>query len=95
RKGKVGAIQGIIDITNNNTRTLEKNLRELQQKAAESERSGEKPPASLIEEMAGLKGQIKDNESFVAKKQEAIIELEKKYDRDLQRYRELKKVKPR
>ena len=44
--------------------------------------------------MTSLKSQIKDNENFVAKKQQAIISLEKKYDSDLNRYRELKKVKP-
>lgn len=95
RKSKVDAIKGIIDITSSNTRTLQKNMQELQKKAADYERSGEKAPKSLVEDMMSLKDQIKDNENFVAKKQQAIIELEKKYDNDLQRYRELKNVKPR
>ncbi len=95
RKSKVDAIKGIIDITNSNTRTLEKNLHDLQKKAANSERSGEKPSAVLIEDMGNLRSQIHDNNDFVAKKQQAIIQLEKKYDNDLQRYRELKKVRPR
>ena len=95
RKSKVDAIKGIIDITNSNTHALKNNLQQLQKKAADYERSGEKPPATLIEDMKSLKSQIKDNDAFVTKKQEAIIHLEKKYDNDLQRYRELKKVKPR
>lgn len=95
RKSKVDAIKGIIDITNGNTHTLKGNLQQLQKKAADFERSGEKPPKSLIEDMHSLKGQIKDNQAFVLKKQQAIIQLDKKYDNDLQRYRELKKVKPR
>ena len=94
RKSKVDAIKGIIDITSSNTKTLQKNLRELQKKAADYERGGEAVPKSLVEDMTSLKSQIKDNENFVAKKQQAIISLEKKYDSDLNRYRELKKVKP-
>lgn len=94
RKSKVDAIKGIIEITSSNTKTLRKNLRELQKKAADYERGGERVPASLLEDMSSLKSQIKDNEGFVAKKQQAIINLEKKYDSDLNRYRELKKVRP-
>ena len=95
RQSKVEAIKGIIDITSSNTKTLQKNLLELQKKAADYERSSEKPPKVLINDMLSLKDQIKDNENFVAKKQQAIIGLEKKYDSDLNRYRELKNVKPR
>ena len=95
RKSKVDAIKGIIDITSSNTKTLQKNLLELQKKAADYERSGGKPPKSLVDDMLSLRGQVQDNENFVAKKQQAIINLEKKYDSDLKRYRELKSVKPR
>jgi len=94
RKSKVDAIKGIIDITNSNTRTLQNNLQGLQKKAADYERSGIKPPLSLVDDMNSLKGQIKDNDSFVTKKQQAIIRLEKKYDNDLVRFRELKRVRP-
>ena len=95
RKSKVEAIKGIIDITSSNTNTLQKNLFDLQKKAADFERSGGKPPKTLVNDMLSLKDQIKDNENFVGKKQQAIIRLEKKYDSDLKRYRQLKSVKPR
>lgn len=95
RKSKVEAIKGIIDITSTNTNTLQRNLQDLQKKAADFERSGQKPPKMLVNDMTNLKDQIKDNENFVAKKQQAIIRLEKKYDNDLARYRQLKSVKPR
>ena len=94
RMSKVDAIKGIIDITNSNTRTLQNNLQGLQKKAADYERSGEKAPLSLVDDMNNLQGQIKDNDSFVTKKQQAIIRLEKKYDTDLERFRELKRVRP-
>lgn len=94
RRSKVAAIKSIIDITESNTKNLRRNLEDLQKKAADYERSGEKPPKMLIQDMESLKGQIQDNESFVAKKQQAIIQLDKKYDKDLERFRELKSVRP-
>ena len=90
RKSRIQAIESIIAITNSNTRSLKANLAKVQKRAADFERAGEKPPKALFEEMENLKRQIKDNEDFVAKKQRDIIALEKRFDADLKRFRELK-----
>ena len=94
RKSRIQAIESIIAITNSNTRSLKSNLTRVQKRAADFERAGEEPPKELFEEMESLKRQIKDNEEFVAKKQRDIIDLEKRFDADLKRFRELKGITP-
>jgi hypothetical protein len=44
--------------------------------------------------MQSVKRQIKNNEDFIAEKQQEIAELNKRYDADLKRFRELKSRKP-
>ena len=92
RKSRIQAIESIIAITNSNTRSLKASLAKVQKRAANFERAGEEPPKELFEEMDSLKRQIQDNEEFVAKKQRDIIALEKRFDADLKRFRELKGI---
>lgn len=92
RKSRIQAIESIIAITNSNTRSLKASLAKVQKRAADFERAGEEPPKELFEEMDSLKRQIQDNEDFVAKKQRDIIALEKRFDADLKRFRELKGI---
>ena len=91
---KIEAIRGIIDITNSGTKSLKQNLEEVQKKAANFERAGEKPPKRIFDEMESLKRQIKDNDKFIALKQEDIKALKQQYDDDLKRFRELKGITP-
>ncbi len=90
---KMLAIRSIIDITNSNTRSLQKNLTKLQKRAADYERSGQTMPKVLTVDMNNLLRQIKDNDEFIAKKQQTMINLIKYYDADMERYRLLKQGK--
>ena len=92
-KDKTTAIKSIIDITNSNTHSLQKNLGRLQKRAADYERSGQSMPEILTRDMDNLLRQIKDNDEFIAKKQQAMIALSKQFDVDLARYRLLKQGK--
>jgi hypothetical protein len=92
--GKIGVNRDIIDITNTGTRTLKDNLNNTRTKAANYERAGEKPPESVLEEINNLKRQIKDNDEFIARKEEEINVLKRQYEADLKRFRELKGIKP-
>lgn len=91
--GKIEAIRGIISITTSNTETVQQNLTRLQKQAANYERAGEKAPQSLFEEMDNLKSQLRDNREFIAKKEQAIKQLEARYQADLTRFRKLKGIK--
>ena len=92
-ENKMAAIKSIIDITGSNTRSLQKNLAKLQKRAADYERSGQSIPKMLTADMENLMRQIKDNDEFIAKKQQALIDLSKQYDADVERYRLLKQGK--
>ena len=92
--GKIAVNRDIIDITNTGTRTLNENLENTRTKAANYERAGEKPPESVLEEINSLKRQIKDNDEFIARKEEEIKVLKQQYEADLKRFRELKGITP-
>lgn len=91
---KIAAIRGIIDITNTSTRSLNENLQAAQKNAANYERAGEKPPEKVFKEMESLKRQIKENDEFIARKEDAIKALQRQYEGDLSRFRELKGITP-
>ena len=93
RKQNLRAVEGIIDVTNSNTKILKQNLNTLEKQAADAERAGQQPSKDLVKEMDNLKRQIKDNQEFIDKKMVAKKETEAKFDADLNRFRELKGVK--
>jgi len=91
---KIASIRGIIDITNTGTRSLNENLQAAQKNAANYERAGEKPPEKLFKEMENLKRLIKENDQFIARKEDEIKTLRQQYEADLNRFRELKGITP-
>ena len=91
---KIAVIMGHIDISNTGTRTLNENLKDAQRRAANHERAGEKVPQTLLEEIEGLKRQLKDNSDLVARKMSEIKALNEQYEADLKRFRELKGITP-
>ncbi|MCW9025267.1 MAG: hypothetical protein OQK73_11410 [Gammaproteobacteria bacterium] len=90
---KVDAIKSIIDITNSNTRSLQKNLEKLQKQAADYERSSLATPKPLLNDMDDLLRQINDNNDFIEKKDTALEIMDRKFKRELRRFRDLKKGK--
>ena len=90
-EGKVAAIKSIIDITNSNTRSLQTNLSKLQKQAGDYERSGLQPPEQMTADMDDLLRQINDNNDFINKKNRATESLNKKFEIELERFRNLKK----
>ena len=91
---KIAVVMGHIDISNTGSRTLDENLRTAQRKAANYERSGEKVPENVLEEIETLKRQLKENSEFVARKMREINMLNEQYEADLKRFRELKGITP-
>lgn len=93
RKQNVRAIEGIIELTNGNTKVIRQDLVELEKTAANYERNGELPPDDLLKDMENLKRQVNDNEEFIAKKKQAKEAINTRFDSDLKRFRELKGTK--
>ncbi len=89
RNGKVDAIGAIIRVTNGRIDKLRNRLGELTAEAAQMERGGKAVPARLHDEIASTKQQIRDNESYIAQKEQEQQEIRAKYEVDIQRFREI------
>ena len=95
RDKKVASLEGTISIANGNLRILSNNLEQLQKQAANHERAGSAIPKQLVADIDSVKNQIAENEKYLAGKQKAHADILDKFADDLQRYRQLKQVKPR
>lgn len=90
RDNNLKAIEGQIEISKGNLHVLKNTLNQLQQQAANYERSGKKPPESLLQEIEETKTQIQAREKYVVIRENERNEMAKRYERDLTRFRELK-----
>ncbi len=95
RDKKLAAIDGTISIASGNLRILSGSLAQLQKQAANHERGGTPVPKHVLEDISSVKVQISENEKYLVGKEENKKQLQKQFDADLKRYRELKQVKPR
>jgi hypothetical protein len=90
RDGKVAAIDSQIKITQNYIEKLKQDLNARIGQAADLERRGEQPNEKLQGDIESVRGQIKQNEDFIATKKQEQDTLHKQFDTDLRRYHELK-----
>lgn len=90
RDAKLAAMDGQIALAQNRIDKLREDLDKREDKAATAERSGKEPSADLLEDIASLKRQIRSNQAFIEETRTDQEELRKIYDRDLERFRELK-----
>ncbi|MGE0082671.1 MAG: hypothetical protein AB7U81_15430 [Thiohalomonadaceae bacterium] len=89
RDRQVSALRDVVTYTRLNVGKLEAKLAEYQKRSANYERSGKPIPANLEQDMATLQKQIENKRAYADTKEEELTALEQKYDRDLQRFREL------
>lgn len=94
RDRATGAIDATIEISNATANQLGRKLDDLKKRAAGLERAGTPLPADLKDDMASLERQIEDKQAYIETKKQEKAQLLLKYEADLQRYRELKGIKP-
>jgi len=90
RDNNLKAIEGQIEISKGNLHVLQDALNQLQKQAANYERSGKKPPENLLKEIDETKTQIQAREKYVLIRENEKNEMAKRYEKDLNRFRELK-----
>jgi len=90
RDGKLRAIDSRIEHTAQVQEKLEARLRQLRKEAASQERSGQKVSDEVLEQIAEVKRQIRDNEAFIEARNAEKRQLQAQFEADLERYRELK-----
>lgn len=95
RETNLNAITGIINIARGNASTLKNNQASLQKKAGDYERSGKKVPDKLVKDINDIQRQVKENENYALQKEKERVEMVRRFDDDLKRFRKLKRLRPR
>jgi len=90
RDAKIVAIDNIILASNNTLKNQEQRLMELRKSAANHERSGKSVPEAIHKQIKNTQNQIQRTHDYIAGKQAEQETTRKKYEKDIQRYRELK-----
>jgi hypothetical protein len=93
RDGKVSAIDAIIRVTQGRIENLRDRLAELTTRAANLERSGKAVPDNLHEDIRSARQQITNNESYIIQKEQEQQDTRAKYEADIQRFRELMRLR--
>lgn len=90
RDGKAAAVGALIQLTHSRIKSMDKRLATLNEEAAGFERSGKELPASLDQQIGNLKKQIKQNKAFIVTKEAEKVEINRQFEKDIFRYRELR-----
>lgn len=90
--GKLNAIDVMIEITKSNIKQSKEQLTDMQSRAASLERMGKKPRAKLVNDISSTKQHLKDNYASIIKRENDKERIKKIADRDLERFRTLKKL---
>lgn len=90
RDSKINVIEGIINVTTANNKALTKKLALLHKQAANVERTGKKPPETLLSDIKAIEDRIKANDESIKEKHAEQEVIRKKFAEDMQRFRFLK-----
>lgn len=91
RKRQLGSFDATIEITRIAIDQLKEKLDDESKAAAAQERKGKPVSEKLQQSINSLQEQIEAKKAFIQQKEQGKMELNKKYDADLARFRELKK----
>lgn len=90
RQEHLEAIESLINLTINNDVSLEKQADAARKRIENLKSANKEVPENTIKQLENLEGQLAKNKNFIVVKQEERAKLEKQFDGDLARYRELK-----
>lgn len=90
RDSNLQTIDNLIHIARNTIESQKSELRELQQNAADHERSGRPVPGYLLEQMDIANEKISYSRQYIADRKKERQQVLKKFDEDIKRYRELR-----
>ncbi|VAW96684.1 hypothetical protein MNBD_GAMMA21-1134 [hydrothermal vent metagenome] len=91
RDNNLKAAQGQIDISRGNLKLLQSNFDDLQNQAANFERTGKQPPSHLIVKLDKARELVKQKKIHIESKEVSKNEMLEKFKRDLTRFKELKR----
>lgn len=90
RDEKIATLENLIRLTRERIRKLETELERLRREAADSERAGRPVSEALKRRIRGTRQRIRDLHAFIAAKRREQDAIRAQFERDIQRFRELK-----
>jgi len=89
KDGKIASVDALLQLTRSRVESMNARLLVLTEEAATYERSGKALPASLESQLNNLREQIIVNEAFIKEKEQERVDINVKFDADIERYIEL------
>ncbi len=93
RDGKIAAIDVIIQVTRGNIRRFKVKLTEMQQKAANLERAGERASPQFLQEIESTRRSLSHAYATILQKEKDKDRIRAEFAQDLKRFRELKNLR--
>lgn len=90
RDGQIAHLDSQIRLTDSHIQKLRNNLDQMMERAAERERRGEEPGEEMLANIENVRGQIAENEAFIATKRQEQEDIRQRFAADIERFRELK-----
>ncbi len=93
RDGQIAHLESQIHLVEGHIEKLQKNLDQMIERAAETERRGEKPTEEMVKNIDNVRAQISDNHKFIDTKHREQALIRERFAADIARFRELKGIK--
>lgn len=93
RDGKLAAVDSRMQMTFNSADRVKGKLYELQKRAADLERQGKPLPDDLKKSIAEARSSLEERYRTMLDEEASKVEIQKRYDADLKRFRELRNIK--
>lgn len=93
RDGQVAHLESQIHLVESHIAKLQKNLDQMIERAAETERRGDKPTADVVRNIDNVRNQIADNHKFIETKHREQTVIRERFEVDIARFRQLKGIK--
>jgi hypothetical protein len=90
RDDRVSAVDSQIQLAESNIKDGERRMKDLNDRVTSIEKSGRKVPDNVYKEKESISRQLETNYQYVDAKKDERNELTRKFNEDLQRFRELK-----
>ena len=90
RDGQLTNLESVIKVTESHVRKLDKSLDQMIGQAADIEKRGRKVPGKLTANIADVRGQIVEQNRFIAEKRAEQDAIRAKFAADIARFRELR-----
>jgi len=90
RDGQLTNLESVIKVTESHVKKLDKSLDQMIGQAADIEKRGRKVPGKLAANIANVRGQIVEQNNFIAEKRAEQDLIRAKFAADIARFRELR-----